>query len=421
MRLDSLKNKVYKRIELDKHKDDYTDVGNFIKETRKELNLTQDEISEGICSISYLSKIENNQIVPNQFYIREIMEKLKVDQTVYQNSLKDKEYLERVIKAFYFMDDKEMIVVYEEIKGIDHNVLINLCKLGYTVYFNESDDNQFVMMLEHLIANMNDYEVKAYLYFSAIYFITMRKYKVALELVLLNEELNKPSDFLDALFCELSYNIKQRLMIVNCATDDYKHAMASFNKHHNIKRTILLVINKSHYLLRENPKRALKLVNTLKPNLIFGHTMEFYYFTFAKIMYQLKRNNDAILALKHITQESSFYLRKMVLLLRICIEEDDVESINDIKQVIEGYKPTKHEMNSKVFYHYLVQENRQAQKEYLRDIAIPFSIQIQDYEKLHVYTNDVMDICIETSRYKEAMQYYKKYQKEVNKVRQILY
>ena len=65
MSISSLKNRINKRIELEKFKSDFTDIGSFIKKKRKELNVTQDEISTGICSISYLSKIENNQIIPN--------------------------------------------------------------------------------------------------------------------------------------------------------------------------------------------------------------------------------------------------------------------------------------------------------------------------------------------------------------------
>ena len=60
-------------------------------------------------------------------------------------------------------------------------------------------------------------------------------------------------------------------------------------------------------------------------------------------------------------------------------------------------------------------------KEYLRDIAIPYSIKIEDFYGLEKYTNDVMEICINTSRYKEATQFYKKYQKELNRITEVMY
>ena len=80
MSIQSLKHRIHKRVNMRRFKQDYSDIGSLIKRKRKELNVTQDEISKGICSISYLSKIENNQIVPSDFYVREIMDKLDIDE-----------------------------------------------------------------------------------------------------------------------------------------------------------------------------------------------------------------------------------------------------------------------------------------------------------------------------------------------------
>ena len=54
MSISSLKHRIHKRMELQKYKQDFSDIGSFIKRKRKELNITQDEVSNGICSISFL-------------------------------------------------------------------------------------------------------------------------------------------------------------------------------------------------------------------------------------------------------------------------------------------------------------------------------------------------------------------------------
>lgn len=69
----------------------------------------------------------------------------------------------------------------------------------------------------------------------------------------------------------------------------------------------------------------------------------------------------------------------------------------------------------------MLEQNKESVKEYLRDIAIPYSIKINDYYGLEKYTNEIMDICITNSRYKEAVQHYKRWQKEKNKISQILF
>ncbi len=421
MSIISLKNRINKRVELERYKRDFTDIGSFIKEKRKELRVTQDEISNGICSISYLSKIENNQIIPNDFYVKEIMEKLDVDQAVYSRSLREKEYLEKVISAYFYMEDNVQKEVYEEIKDIEHNLVINLCKLGYTVYFGLEDENQYVMMLQHLVNNMSDYEVKVYLFFASIFFIANEKYKTALELILLNQKLPNNNELLDGMFYEISYHVKQRLLVKNCSTEDYYCAMNIYNKHHNVKKIIYLALRKARNIAVENPKQALKILKTIKVKGMSLKIIDLYFHTKAEVLYNLKRYNESTLALKKMSDESEYYLRKMTLLLRNCLVAKDYDMIDNIKHLVSKYKPTKREMKSKVFYHYLLQTNESERKEYLRDIAIPFSIRIEDYDTLEEYTDYVMKICIDNSRYKEATQYYKKYQKEISKVKKIMY
>ena len=421
MSITSLKNRINKRVELEKFKRDFTDIGGFIKKKRKELNVTQDEISNGICSISYLSKIENNQIVPNDFYVKEIMSKLQVNEEVFYKSMKDKEYIKRMIEAYFYMDQNEMSRIYQEIKDIEHNIVINLCKLGYHVYFHHEDKNSYVMMLENLVNNMSDLDVKVYLYFASLYFTQNEKYKMALELILLSRKIQMSNDLLDGLFFELSYYVKQRLLVKNCASEDYYHAMNIFNKYHNVNRIIYLALRKAQVLTKDNPKKALNILNTIKVKELPNDIEDFYYYIKAEVLYQLGFYQEATLDLKHIVEGSEYYLRKMILLLLICQKEQDHEMITEIKKILKTYTPSRLEMRSKIYYHYLIQETEDDQKEYLRNVAIPFSIKVEDYDFLHTYTNYVMNICTETSRYKEALGYYKKYQKELDKVKRIMY
>lgn len=421
MSITSLKNRVNKRVELEKYKSDFSDIGSFIKRKRKELNVTQDEISNGICSISYLSKIENNQIVPNDYYVKEIMERLEIEDDVYSKSIKDKEYIGATIRSFFYMDDEAMIMLYDEIKDIKHNIIINLCKLGYTVYFNKDDDNQYVMMLEHLTNNMTNLELKIYLYFSTLFFIQHEKYKVALELVVLNSKVRADNELLEAMFSEVSYYVKQRLLIKNCSSEDYSNAMTIYQKHHNVKRIISLALYKALHLSKENPKKAMNVLNTIKVNLLSKDIKDLFYIIKSEILFNMSNYKDASFYLKNISDTSNYYLKKMILLVMICKKEEDFETIKNIKDIVKSYKPKKSELRNKIHYHFLIQESKESQKEYLREVAIPFSIKVEDYDSLYMYTNEVMDICSETSRYKEALQYYRKYQKELHKVKRILY
>ena len=418
--ISSLKNKINKRIRISDYKSDYQEIGSFIKKKRKELNVTQDVISNGICSISYLSKIENNQIVPNKFYVKEIMSKLEVEDSFYEKSLDDKLYLNNLIKGIFYLDDILVNKTYEMIRDIEHNRIINIVKLGYYIYFHKEDENQYVMMLENLVTNMSDLELKTYLYLSALYFVSKEKYKTALEVLVLSKKISFNNDYLNGLISECTYLVKQRLYRKNCSLEDYQNAQDIFNKLHNSKRVIELVLWKVRYLSFENPDEALKILKMIKDSLLSNHSRDFYYIVKAEILYCLSLYKDSALSLNKIDNKSEFFYQKMILLFAICKKENDIGMLEEIKNILNSYKPDRFQLKHKVHYHYLLINEEEDLKEYLRDIAIPYSIKIEDFYGLEKYTNDVMDICINTSRYKEATQFYKKYQKEVNRISEVM-
>lgn len=420
MRLESLRNTVQKRRNYHNEKNDYKDIGNFIKKARKKLGVTQEELCEGVCSISYLSKIENNQIIPNDYYVKEIMEKLDIDEIVYTNSLKEKTYLKRVLNATFYMNKKELQDIYDEINEIEHNTLINLCKLGYHIYFEKDEALDYIMMLEHLLNNMSDLEVGMFLYFSATYFSNQSKFKIALDITSLTSEIRIHDKLLQGLIYELSYYIKQRLLIKNSSNEDYLQALTIFNKTHNTVKIMYLSLRKIEFMIKENPKAASMMLSSIQVHILNHQLQDYYYYLNALTAKELGCFKESIMFMHEIDEHSEYYFKKMVLLLEVCVQEDD-SMLEEIKTILDGYTPSKKDMSDKVFYHFLKLKQDIDRKEYLRDIAIPFSIKSENYHQLQFYINDIIKICQDNSRYKEALTYYNKYQKELSKIKRIMY
>ena len=53
-------------------------IGSSLKHYRLQKNLTLEEVSDGICSVSYLSKLENNLLIPTDKYLLQLKDKLKL-------------------------------------------------------------------------------------------------------------------------------------------------------------------------------------------------------------------------------------------------------------------------------------------------------------------------------------------------------
>lgn len=416
MTISSIRKKIIKRYEKVNHDNVYQDIGTLIKERRKELKLTQETISNGICSISYLSKIENNQISPNEFFVKEIMDKMEVEDSVYRKTLEDKNYLVNMINHIFYDDKNLSEEVYFDIKDFNHNLVLNIVKLGYIVHHNKWDDDQYVMMLENLVQNMDDYELKAYLLFALMYNVSNNMYKNAFDLYLTFSTIPLVDDKLDAIAFEYAYMIFQELKVCINSFTEYETSLNLYMKHSNYKRATSLRLLNVESLISNDHNKAYEELMKLNTVILDDYDFDRYNLSRARIVFKKKSYKESAMILSNIGEKSFFYYDKMILLYEICLKEEDNGMISQISKVIDSLPHDKAKLKAKIYYHYLLQENRQDKKEYLREIAIPFSVKVGDINSLAKYTDDIMEVCIDASRYKEAVMHYKKYKKEIRKI-----
>jgi transcriptional regulator with XRE-family HTH domain len=74
-------------------------IGEIIRNRREKLNIRQAKLSEGICTVSMLSKIENGAVFPTRYKLTYLLERLGLDpeQYVILSSKKEKEFNDMVI------------------------------------------------------------------------------------------------------------------------------------------------------------------------------------------------------------------------------------------------------------------------------------------------------------------------------------
>jgi|HigsolmetaAR206D_1030411.scaffolds.fasta_scaffold00003_48 tetratricopeptide (TPR) repeat protein len=73
-------------------------IGSFIKLKRMELNLSQEQLCEGICASSYLSRIENNKLIPDGEIYRLLLERLGLD---YNDLIREADSVDEEIEDWY--------------------------------------------------------------------------------------------------------------------------------------------------------------------------------------------------------------------------------------------------------------------------------------------------------------------------------
>lgn len=77
----------------------YIKIGPYIKELREKNNMTKSQLAEGICSVSYITRIENGERCPTSVILRQIANKLGITT----------EYLFRAIESPTSLQVKELL------------------------------------------------------------------------------------------------------------------------------------------------------------------------------------------------------------------------------------------------------------------------------------------------------------------------
>jgi hypothetical protein len=357
--------------------------------------------------------------VPSEFYVKEITEKLDIDESIVQMTLSDKRYVQEVLQAFYLLNDDDIKRLRVVLSPVEHNVAINLCKLAILVYLDEPDENQYVMMLEHVVTTMTDLEVELYLFAAATYFTHRQKYKTALELITLYDTMTPMDESLDAMMHELAYQVRMRLGFPVLASLNYHQAMMHFQRHHNTYRMTRLALMRLSHLAKEDPDGTVQRMRSMAVNRMRPLDRDHYHYIMAQALHAAGRDSDATLELKRIAAESRFAYRKTLLLYEICIEQGDHEMREKLEELLDETNPHPSEMAAKIEYHLWKQPNDEDQKQYLREIAIPFSIRTENPQLTWTYVQKIMDLCIAHARYKEATQYLQKWNKEMQRIKDL--
>lgn len=145
--------------------------GHVIKLERIRRNMKQISLAHGICTPSYLSKIENNSIVPSQEVVDLLLNRLEL--SVIQNkNIDDESYLKK-IREIYFnaIMNKDRELTAQQLKEINAERYLFVDSTNYYTYQLmvlrltliaqdiQNDTSELIMALSELSGNFNDYQM----------------------------------------------------------------------------------------------------------------------------------------------------------------------------------------------------------------------------------------------------------------------
>ena len=161
------------RVELKKRIRDndtlFAIIGPEIKLRRSLLNKTLKFIAFKICSISYVSKLESNEIKPNRVFLSEIGKRVNMTEEEIDGLFCLREVLNKSIKEFLFNDNTTVKKILEEKKNYV-NYRYRLLVFLNSIYENDliTAEETYLELLK-ISKSMTDYDFKIFALLSSIY------------------------------------------------------------------------------------------------------------------------------------------------------------------------------------------------------------------------------------------------------------
>ncbi len=234
-----------------------TPIGSRLKHFRMQLNLTLEESSENICSISYLSKVENNQIRPSVKFLSRLESRYGITLGETPTTAHD-ELMSKLIDAFFYEDAFNLPDQF----SFDIDYKSKLLNFGHTLI--ENDYHKAKSLYFDLVTHLKcftDLELSTFLYMVAKIFIDEGRLKDAFDCLNLTKPYDKKSKLailIDKMKLEVSLLMNNHPYLMThyqslidlCLSHEYYHLV------HQIRFSYLCYL--AQFIKKEDFDRALQ-------------------------------------------------------------------------------------------------------------------------------------------------------------------
>jgi transcriptional regulator with XRE-family HTH domain len=406
--------------------------GHVIKLERIRRNMKQISLAQGICTPSYLSKIENNSIVPSQEVIDLLLNRLELSITQNKN-LDDETYLAH-IREIYFnaVMNKDRELAAQQLKEINnerylfsdstnyYTYQLMVLRLTLIVQDIQKDTSELIMALSELSSDFNDYQmflfhscVGSYYSFMLDYNSTNQAYEKATEYFKrINIEKWEEADFQYLLgHCFLT---QQRWVIsIDHIQKSLEFFKSGFYNSRVVECYLILAIAQDNSYQFEEAYQNLLLAQKIAYQL---NLLELFPIIKQNLGSSATRKNLSDTAIQYYTESLDARVDNVEKLLPIYSLVKEYSKLKNTHQIIYwaqiGLSIIKENPNAGIqsFSHhlnvYLSRENDTDLFEKVTIEAYNFFTEIKDYRHAEKYSLLLGNFYQEKNKYKNAAKYF---------------
>ncbi len=377
--------KIHKKIALElsrKSKDElkkYKFIGAEIKSSRLKMSKTLDAIDNVNKSISYISKIETNKIVPNEKCLRELCDELLIPREDLESMSRFDDCILDAIKAIYMLDYekiKSLFDIYSSFKNIRTNLMKGLY---YYLFDMKKEIKDVIEDLSKIEGSLSIEDYLVYVLLCVKDLILDKKNIQAYNVVKVVLESQTAKEDILCIFRMLKYEIKTSFKF-NLFESDYYEVINMHVAKSNINRIKECINNHN----RTKLELLAQSIDDNKIESLIESDHKFYAYCLknnieeASKLFNDELSNSDKLFYYYITKDLDMIM-KMIL---GTMGEEDMIVANSYKLELEG--------------------NYEAYRNYLMNICIPYYIKIAKFTCLYHYYDILVDLNTKVSKYKDS-------------------
>lgn len=375
-------------------------IGVIIKRRRIDLNLTLEEVTRGICCVSYLSKLEHGTIIPKEYVLREVLRRLNMSE---DNIRTKDEYLNMILDClcfFYYENYGQIKKYFESLASLERIHYADVIKAIYYLSIDDIQTAKDCINSALIVKNdLDDLELDACVIISALIAEKETKYGEALEIIkkidkryINNIEVNKLRlatkcrlNLIMGNYVNLQYDLKKLLDCCN-ETVDYKGMMI-------VKEQIGISL-----AYNKDEQAALEIFDNIKMSL--GSVASNLYLI--EVYKALKKPVELLKKCK-LNDIDKLWAYNLLKNKENCIkilDNIDLENIVDEREKLFVQSLMKKYYESEFFY-----------IAYLKEIYYPYTLQHFLYEDALTIKEKLVTYYTLESKYKEALKVIRDFEK----------
>ncbi|KEK21622.1 tetratricopeptide repeat protein [Bacillus gaemokensis] len=404
-------------------------IGKQVFYKRLQQKMTQEELCQGICSVSYLSKIENGKIEASEEILQLLCTRLEIAVTDLRDVEEEvKEKLDEWLNALVHLDKQQVERIYNELQAEMQHVLdfeiINYYNLLYTRYLIMKRDlpalEEELEKLKKMYKKYSPFQKLLYTYSRALMYFMKHRYKASLECLIQAELMAKEQGYYET---GIYYNLAlvySYLEIDHMALYFANIALEGFRSEYRFRNVIncQLVIAFS-YIRKKQYSEALEMYNNILREAISFADKDIItsialnnmgYLHYHKKDYK-KAKEYYLQCLQYKKEEDFNYIDAVYEISLQCVQLQEFEEAREwIERGITAAK--KDERYKSMLYLLLILqykyfEKKEVYKRFLEVEAVPFFKTEENTKDLKKVYLELAECFEELLEFKESSRYYK--------------